>query len=99
MAQKIYTKLEIDKINAQHTATIGTVYTDELGNSYIGTTNNNLKLLQAATVTPIDAIDGISSTSVQGAIIELNDRVTAIEINYVTEEELTSAKQEIRCFS
>ena len=99
MAEKIYNKLEIDKINAQHTAEVDAIITDNLGNKYIGTTDNNLQLLQPAENTPISRVGNMTSTRVAGLLGEVDERISAIEDDYVTEAELAQAKRDSACFA
>lgn len=101
MAERIYSKQEIDQFNRTKKAVSGITYTDSEGNKFTGTSEGTLSLLQKATSTPYTASrgSGISSSTVGGALDELGERVSSIEGDYVTEEELAIQIKRAKCFA
>lgn len=99
MAETIYTISQIRQINILQSAVADKIYTDEKGNKYVGTSFGTLIFLQKAVTSPIAEIEGIVSKTVQGALSEINGRVSKIENDYVTEEELAAAERRSRCYT
>lgn len=83
MAETIYTKREIDQINLRKDAVPGAIYTDDKGNKFFGTTERTLSYIQPADRTPIaDESGEFESTDVEGALLELSNRHTQIEVDF-----------------
>jgi len=96
---KIYTEFEIKRINSLHLAVPGSIYEDSLGNLYIGTTNRNLLLSQKSSEISTSRIGDMLATTIEGVLETIDERLTIIENNYVTDEELLTAKNDIKCFA
>lgn len=99
MVEPIYTSDQINQINIGRSAINDLVYTDDGGNKFVGTVTGNLKLLQKASVSPIDEINRMDALTVQKAFEELNERVIVVEEDYVLHQELQAAKDDCKSFA
>ena len=97
--ERTYTKEELNSIHRTKKAVDKQVYTSTNNAKYLGTDEGTLIFLQNASVTSITNINGIDSTNVNDALIELLSKVSEIEIDYVLHYELVESEKRSRCFA
>lgn len=90
---------EIQRIHNNKLARFGQRYYSNDEKIYIGTKEGRLELSLKAEKTTITEIVNINSKNVQEALEELNTRTSTIEGDYITNIQLTKAKEEAKCFA